>query len=124
MLMQVWPQERVVCRLSGTDIVRAAGVNLTGLDIIEQSPQAFRKERLARYSNCFDGFIHRSVRNMPNMNGETIRSELLILPFRDLREDGSKVALVSADWVTERDDRLRAVSDAFIVPEFAEYLPV
>jgi hypothetical protein len=59
---------------------------------------------------------------MLNVNGEIIRSELLILPFGDLREDGSRLALVAADWATAQDDRLRTMADAFVIPEFAEYL--
>jgi hypothetical protein len=124
LVAQVWPHEKVICRLSGTEIVRAVGYDLTGTDIVEQSPPSFRQERLARYSNCFEGFVHRSLRNMPNSYGEIIQSELLILPFSDIREDGSRLALLSVDWVSSDNDKLRSVADAFVIPEFAEYLAV
>lgn len=125
MIVQVWPAERVVCRLAGTKIVRVVGKDLTGCDIIENTVPEFQRERLSRYMNSLDGFAHRSERSMPGASGEAIRSELLILPFADFREDGSRLALLAADWLTvEEDDKLESTASAFVAPEFSEYLAI
>ena len=125
MIVQVWPGERAVCRLAGTKIVRIVGKDLTGCDIIANTAPEFQRERLARYVNSLDGFAHRSERTMPGASGEAIRAELLILPFADLREDGSRLALLAADWSTvEDDDKLKSAASAFVIPELAEYLAI
>ena len=69
-LMQVWPKEHLVCRLSGTAVVRMIGRDLTGCDIIANTAPEFRRERMARYVNCMDGFIHRSVRTLQGASGD------------------------------------------------------
>ena len=125
MIVQVWPGERVVCRLAGTKIVRVVGQDLTGCDIIANTPREFQRERLSRYMNSLDGFAHRSERTMPGASGEAIRAECLILPFADFREDGSRPALLAADWSSvEDDDKLKSAASAFVVPEISEYLAI
>ena len=125
MIVQVWPGERVVCRLAGTKIVRVVGKDLTGCDIIANTAPEFQHERLSRYMNSLGGFVHRSERTMPGASGEAIHAEMLVLPFADFREDGSRLVFLAADWSTvEDDDKLKSVASAFVAPEISEYLAI
>ena len=124
LVIQVRPEERAVCRLAGTGIVRMMGFDLTGRDIIAHTAPEFQRERMARYMNCIDGFIHRSVRTMQGASGEPVRSEYLILPFADLGEDGSRQVLLAADWFATRGDQLASRDSAFVAPETSEYLAI
>jgi hypothetical protein len=123
-LMQIWPEERLVCRLSGTALVRMIGRDLTGCDVIANTAPEFRRERMARYVNCMDGFVHRSVRTLQGASGDPVRNECLILPFGDIREDGSRQALLAADWFAARGDQLASAESAFVAPELSEYLAI
>ena len=123
-LIQIWPEERLVCRLSGTALVRMIGRDLTGCDILANTAPEFRRERMARYVNCMDGFIHRSVRTLQGASGDPVRNECLILPFGDVREDGSRQALLAADWFAARGDQLASAESAFVAPELSEYLAI
>jgi hypothetical protein len=123
-LIQIWPEERLVCRLSGTALVRMIGRDLTGCDIIANTAPEFRRERMARYVNCMDGFIHRSVRTLQGVSGDPVRNECLILPFGDVREDGSRQALLAADWFAARGEQLASAESAFVAPELSEYLAI
>ncbi|HTW34903.1 MAG TPA: PAS domain-containing protein [Rhizomicrobium sp.] len=122
MVVQVWPGERIVCRLAGTAIVHMVGMELTGSDIVANTPPEFRRERLARYSNCMDGFLHRAERMPLGASGAAIRAEHLILPFADLREDGSRLALLTADWVAPFDEQFMSAASAFDAPDVSEYI--
>jgi len=125
MLMQVWPHERLVCRLAGTAIGRIMGGDLTGTDILASTPVDFRVERLRRYSNCFDGFLHWSQRIVKGADDTQIKSGLLILPFADISEDGSHQALVYVSWSpADYDGRLRTAESAFVAPEQSQYFAV
>jgi hypothetical protein len=124
MLIQVWPRERVVGRLAGTGIVRMIGRDLTGCDIIANTAPEFRRERAARYMNCLDGFVHRSVRTIQGVSGDPVRSECLLLPFADIREDDSRQVLMAVDWFAARGDQLASSESAFVAPEISEYLAV
>ena len=124
MIIQVWPGERVVGRLAGTGIVRMIGRDLTGCDIIANTAPEFRRERMARYMNCLGGLVHRSVRTIQGVSGEAVRSECLLLPFADVREDGSRQVLMAVDWFAARGDQLASSESAFVAPEISEYLAV
>jgi hypothetical protein len=123
-LIQIWPEERLVCRLSGTALVRMVGRDLTGCDVTANTAPEFRRERMARYVNCMGGFIHRSVRTLQGASGDPVRNECLILPFGDIREDGSRQALLAADWFAARGDQLASAESAFVAPELSEYLAI
>lgn len=124
-LVHVWPGERAVCRLVGTDIVRIMRTDMTGVDIIERTAPEFQRERLARYANSLDGLVHRSIRTVNVGTGQQIAAEMLILPFADTREDGSRLAFLATDWkATDYDERLQSTWSAFREPDFAEYLTV
>jgi hypothetical protein len=123
-VIQIWPEERLVCRLSGTALVRIVGRDLTGCDVTANTVPEFRRERMTRYVNCMDGFIHRSVRTLQGASGDSIRNECLILPFGDVREDGSRQALLAADWFAASGDQLASAASAFAAPELSEYLAI
>lgn len=92
--------QSVNCRLAGSAVKPNLGVDLTGMDYREYTPRAFQKQRLEIYADILDGMAMRNIRAATLNTGEVKIWEELLLPFGDVREDGSRHVLVAAEFPT------------------------
>ncbi len=93
MVMEVKPGERVRVRLSGSAINAAVGMDLTGKDLLELTPDQDRRTRLERNSQSALGNAGWSLRRGTSPDGATWSAEEVYLPFRDCTDDGARLVL-------------------------------
>lgn len=97
-LFSVKPGISTYCRLAGTELTRAIGLDLTGLSWQHYTPPAEWKSRLERNSVIATGSVGIGVRFGVDANGELQKAVELQLPFDDVGEDGTRQLLFHLDW--------------------------
>jgi hypothetical protein len=90
------------CRLAGTELTRAIGRDLTGLNWQAYTPPDEWKLRLDRNSQIAKGSVGIGIRFDCNAEGELDRVVELQLPFADEAEDGTRQILFHLDWRAPR----------------------
>ncbi|MGN6514230.1 MAG: PAS domain-containing protein [Rhizomicrobium sp.] len=93
------------CRLAGSAICMAIGIDITGRDILTLTPPEFRAERRARYDRVTSGAISRCVKRLRTRFNETILVEDIQLPLSGVSEGGIGQLLYHADWRPKTMDR-------------------
>lgn len=93
-----------ICRLAGSAIPMAVGLDPTGLDIVALTPVQFREERIARYRKVMAGAISRCVRRTMNRFDQTVLVEDVQLPLSGGPEGVAQI-LYHADWRPQTLDR-------------------
>jgi len=97
-------KDSTICRLAGSAIPMAVGLDPTGLDIVVLTPVQYREERIARYRKVAGGAISRCVRRVMNRYDQAFLLEDVQLPLSG-GANGAAAILYHADWRPETMDR-------------------
>ncbi len=100
-IFDVVPSKSVRCRLVGSRLVEAAGVDATGRDWIEMTAPSDRRERMRRFSEVARGAIGRGLRLGRRQSGDLQYAEEIMLPFGDVSPDGTRQVLTFIAWTPE-----------------------
>jgi hypothetical protein len=104
-LFDVVANHSVTCRLAGTALRGALGVDITGKDWLALTKQAQRATRLARYSSIATGNAAISLIEAPHASGAVVTAEQVLLPF-ETEPSGVCTVLMHVDWRPTFSDNL------------------
>jgi hypothetical protein len=104
-LFDVVPNQSVTCRLAGTALRGALGVDITGKDWLALTKEAQRATRLARYTAIAEGNAAISLLEAPHVSGAIITAEQVLLPFES-EPGGICTVLMHVDWRPSYSDNL------------------
>jgi hypothetical protein len=97
-LIEVFADEKPVCRLSGTAIDRGLHRPLAGTNLLEGLPEAEKAVRCERLQAIVSGHISRSQTAYVTTLGRQGVVETLQLPFFGESENGSRQYLAHINW--------------------------
>lgn len=96
-LFEARPGKSLTCRLAGSMVRQGLGMELSGMDYMDYTPPAYRKQRMEVYTQIIGGLAMCNRRGAITTNGRELIWDELVLPFGDMREDGSCQVLIMAD---------------------------
>lgn len=100
-LFEVVPGRSVHCRIAGTILKLVFGPDVAGQDWLAITAPRNRHQRLVRYSAVAQGAVGLGRRQALRKPGAMVQIEEVMLPFRDLSENGTRFVLVHSDWRPE-----------------------
>lgn len=93
------------CRLAGSSICMAIGMDITGKDILALTPEQFRAERRARYEAVTAGAISRNVKRLMTRFNQPVLVEDIQLPLSGATDGSVGQILYHGDWRPQTMDR-------------------
>ena len=97
-IFDVTPEKQVICRLAGSAIRSALGLELTNVDWLAQLEPADRPHRLKRFTDLTRDSVARSLRRAVDTEGRERIAEEILLPFGDVGPDGARQVITHSDW--------------------------
>ena len=104
-VLEVRRDGSMICRLAGSAIAMALGIDPTGKDLIALTPLEHRAARLARYNRVLAGAVSRCLKPHITRFNTTIMVEDIQLPLGGVTADGARQILYHADWRPQTLDR-------------------
>lgn len=101
-IFDVIPDEKVTCRLAGSGVRMALGVELTNRDWLAMVNESQRAIRLQRFSNLAYGSAARALRRAIDQDGREQIVEEVLLPFGDICANGTRHVITHSDWRSSR----------------------
>ena len=123
MITALEPDAAATITFMGPELVRATGLDLTGMDWIGLAPPESRGERLRRASAIGAGAILRTTREVQLDSQEIYFFETISVPLQP--DTDGRVPLVHfADWAPPREDATIVHKMRSNVPDLAEIIPL
>ena len=97
-IFDVIPERQVTCRLAGSAIRRALGIELTNRDWLAPLDESQRAIRLQRFSTLAYGAAARSLRHAIDQDGREQIVEKILLPFGDISSNGTRHVITHSNW--------------------------
>ncbi len=123
MITALEPDAAATITFMGPELVRATGLDLTGMDWIGLAPPESRAERLRRANAIGAGAILRTTREVTLDSQEIYFFETISVPLKP--DSDGRVPLVHfADWAPPREDATIVHKMRSNVPDLAEIIPL
>jgi hypothetical protein len=111
-IFEVVPEKSVACRLMGSALTQALGLDPKGKDWLSLTRPEDRATRLQRWSDVARGAIGRGLRLGFRESGDTQYSEELLLPFAGGEDGEMQQVLYHISWKQTVYDPTRGGIDA------------
>jgi len=123
MINALEPDAAATITFMGPELVRATGLDLTGMDWIGLAPPESRGERLRRANAIGAGAILRTTREVLLDSQEIYFFETISVPLQP-DADGRVPLVHFADWAPPREDATIVHKMRSNVPDLAEIIPL
>ena len=123
MITALEPDAAATITFMGPELVRATGLDLTGMDWIGLAPPESRGERLRRANAIGAGAILRTTREVQLDSQEPYFFETISVPLKP-DADGRVPLVHFADWAPPREDATIVHKMRSNVPDLAEIIPL
>ena len=123
MITALQPGAAAAITFMGPELIRATGLDLTGMDWIALAPPEVRAERLRRADAIGAGAILRTTRDVTLDTQEIYFFETISVPLKP-DADGRVLLVHFADWAPPRNDAIVVHKMRSNVPDLAEIIPL